>query len=68
MKASFSKAQMTRSKKRASISDTQLHAITEVLEMFDNDGSGMIDNKEMKIAMRALGFEPKRGEIKQFLR
>ena len=28
----------------------------------------MIDNKELKIAMRALGFEPKRGEIKQFLK
>ena len=35
--------------------------------MFDTDGSGNIDSKELKVAMRALGFEPKREEIKKLI-
>ncbi len=44
--------------------------------MFDIDGSGIIyqiiligtiDVKELKVALRALGFEPKKDEIKQLL-
>ena len=35
--------------------------------MFDTDGSGSIDAKELKVAMRALGFEPKRDEIKKMI-
>ena len=33
--------------------------------LFDTDGSGTIDAKELKVAMRALGFEPKKEEIKK---
>ena len=35
--------------------------------MFDTDGSGTIDAKELKIAMRALGFEPKKEEIRKMI-
>ena len=35
--------------------------------MFDTDGSGTIDAKELKVAMRALGFEPKKEEIKKMI-
>ena len=35
--------------------------------MFDADGSGKIDAKELKVAMRALGFEPKREELKRMI-
>lgn len=35
--------------------------------MFDADGSGTIDVKELKVAMRALGFEPKKEEIKKMI-
>ena len=43
--------------------------------MFDVDGSGMqksssigtIDVKELKVALRALGFEPKKDEIKKLI-
>jgi Ca2+-binding EF-hand superfamily protein len=31
------------------------------------DGSGTIDVKELKVAMRALGFEPKKEEIKKMI-
>jgi centrin-2/centrin-1 len=35
--------------------------------LFDTDGSGTIDIKELKVAMRALGFEPKKEEIKKMM-
>ena len=35
--------------------------------MFDTDGSGTIDAKELKVAMRALGFEPTKEEIKKMI-
>ncbi len=35
--------------------------------MFDADGSGVIDIKELKVALRALGFEPKKDEIKKLI-
>jgi Ca2+-binding EF-hand superfamily protein len=31
------------------------------------DGSEKIDAKELKVAMRALGFEPKKEEIKKMI-
>ncbi len=35
--------------------------------MFDVDGSGTIDIKELNVALRALGFEPKKDEIKRLV-
>merc|ERR1712118_603043 len=35
--------------------------------MGDTDGSGSIDAKELKVAMRALGFEPKKEEIQKMI-
>lgn len=35
--------------------------------MFDIEGTGTIDAKELKVAMRALGFEPSKEEIKQII-
>ncbi|CAF4612434.1 unnamed protein product, partial [Rotaria magnacalcarata] len=39
----------------------------EAFDLFDADGSGTIDVKELKVAMRALGFEPKKEEIKKMI-
>mmetsp|Transcript_16821 Transcript_16821/g.30073 ORF Transcript_16821/g.30073 Transcript_16821/m.30073 type:complete len:169 (-) Transcript_16821:22576-23082(-) len=41
--------------------------IKDAFDLFDTDGSGIIESKELKIALRALGFEPKREEIDQLL-
>ncbi|KAK6473589.1 centrin-1 [Huso huso] len=41
--------------------------IREAFDLFDTDGSGYIDVKELKVAMRALGFEPKKEEIKKMI-
>ena len=39
----------------------------EAFDLFDTDGSGRIDAKELKVAMRALGFEPRKEEIKKMI-
>ncbi|KAI8840898.1 centrin-1 [Chytridium lagenaria] len=45
----------------------QKQEIREAFDLFDTDGSGTIDTKELKVAMRALGFEPKKDEIKRMI-
>merc|ERR1719265_831885 len=41
--------------------------IKEAFDLFDADGSGSIDAKELKVALRALGFEPKKEELKKLV-
>lgn len=36
----------------------------QAFDLFDTNGVGVIDIKELKVAIRALGFEPKKEEIK----
>ena len=36
-------------------------------DLVDTDGSQTIDAKELKVAMRALGFEPNKDEIKKMI-
>ncbi len=45
----------------------QKQEIREAFDLFDTDGSGTIDVKELKVAMRALGFEPKKDEVKKMI-
>uniref|UniRef100_T1J1R6 EF-hand domain-containing protein n=1 Tax=Strigamia maritima TaxID=126957 RepID=T1J1R6_STRMM len=49
------------------LSDEQKQDIREAFDLFDSDGTGAIDVKELKVAMRALGFEPKKEEIKKMV-
>eukprot|EP00439_Symbiodinium_sp_Y106_P073253 s1093_g13.t1 len=46
---------------------TIVQEIKEAFDLFDTDGSGEIDSKELKVAMRALGFEPKKEEIQKMI-
>merc|ERR1712193_507297 len=41
--------------------------IKEAFELFDTDGSGSIASGVLKVAMKALGFEPKPGEIEKLI-
>merc|ERR1712000_761927 len=41
--------------------------IKTAFELFDTDGSGSIDSKELCIAMKALGFEPNKDEIDKMI-
>ena len=52
---------------RRASQEEQKQEIREAFDLFDTDGSGTIDAKELKVAMRALGFEPKKEEIKKMI-
>jgi len=56
-----------KSKNRIELTEEQKQEIQEAFDLFDTDGSGTIDAKELKVAMRALGFEPKKEEIKKMI-
>eukprot|EP00729_Bicosta_minor_P013988 gene13988-26204_t len=49
------------------LTEEQKLEIREAFDLFDTDGSGTIDGKELKVAMRALGFEPKNEEVKRMI-
>lgn len=49
------------------LSDEQKSDIKEAFDMFDTEGTGVIDIKELKVAIRALGFEPKKEDIKKMV-
>ena len=54
-------------KKQKELTEEQQQEIKEAFDLFDTDGSGEIDSKELKVAMRALGFEPKKEEIQKMI-
>ena len=45
----------------------QLEEVREAFNLFDTDGSGSIEVKELKAAMRALGFQVKKAEIRKMV-
>ena len=45
------------------LTEEQKQEIREAFDLFNTDGSGSIDAKELKDALRTLGFEPKEEEI-----
>ncbi|RNF03011.1 centrin [Trypanosoma conorhini] len=49
------------------LTEDQQQEIKEAFDLFDTDGSGTIDAKELKVAMRALGFEPRKDEVRHLL-
>mmetsp|Transcript_16304 Transcript_16304/g.19541 ORF Transcript_16304/g.19541 Transcript_16304/m.19541 type:complete len:168 (+) Transcript_16304:42-545(+) len=55
------------SRKVAELTAEQKQEIREAFDLFDTDGSGSIDKNELKVAMRALGFEPKKEEIAKMI-
>merc|ERR1712244_115242 len=51
-------------KQRRELSEDQKIEIREAFDLFDTDKSGIIDYHELRVAMRALGFDVKKQEIK----
>lgn len=49
------------------LSEEQKTDIKEAFDLFDTEGNGFIETKELKVAIRALGFEPKKEEIKKMV-
>ncbi|XP_078164631.1 putative calcium-binding protein CML13 [Carex rostrata] len=56
-----------RREKRSRLTEQRRVEIREAFELFDLDGSGTIDAKELCVAMRALGFEMTEDEINQMM-
>ena len=49
------------------VTSRQKQEIKDAFDLFDADGSGSIDSGELKVAMKALGFEATDLEINQFI-
>ena len=49
------------------LSEDQKADVKEAFNLFDTAGHGVIDTKDLKVAMRALGFEPRKEEIKKMI-
>ncbi|KAL8434507.1 hypothetical protein Efla_000023 [Eimeria flavescens] len=47
--------------------DEQRADIKEAFDLFDSEGTGTIDVKEVRVALRALGYEPSRDELKRLV-
>jgi centrin-1 len=52
---------------RNELTEEQRQEIKEAFDLFDTESTGVIDVKELKIAMRALGFEPKKEEVRKMI-
>lgn len=49
------------------LTEEQRNDIKQAFDLFDTSGTGVIDIKELKVAIRAVGFEPKKEEIKKMI-
>ena len=48
---------------RPGLTDDEVEEIREAFNLFDTEGTGMIDPRELKAAMQSLGFESKNPTI-----
>ncbi|CAH1789816.1 unnamed protein product [Owenia fusiformis] len=55
-------------RKRRELGEEQKQEIKEAFELFDTDKDRAIDYHELKVAMRALGFEVKKADVLKVLR
>lgn len=58
-----SKKLAVKRKPKFELNDEQKQEIKEAFDLFDTDKNGAIDSHELKVALRALGFEVKKDEI-----
>jgi len=52
---------------KTELSPEQVEEIKEAFNLFDADGSGSIDYRELKAAMKALGIQVKKEELKKMI-
>ena len=53
--------------RRPGLTDDEVEELRQAFDLFDTDGSGMIDPKELRAAMQSLGFETKNQTIYQMI-
>merc|ERR1719191_2164952 len=54
-------------RQRQGLDDEQIEELREAFNLFDTEHSGTIDARELKAALRALGFEVKKEDVKNML-
>ena len=52
---------------KGGLKQEQIDEIKEAFNLFDTDQSGSIDYRELKAAMKALGFDVKKDELKKMI-
>jgi Ca2+-binding EF-hand superfamily protein len=52
-------------KKQFLLRDDQRREIKEAFDVFDAEGNGLIHVKDLRVALRALGLEPRKEELKK---
>jgi hypothetical protein len=52
---------------RPGIPDWQMQELREAFDLFDTDGSGTIETKELQVALRALGFDSKKEKVRKMI-
>ncbi|GAB1607138.1 centrin-3-like [Argonauta hians] len=57
----------SKKKKRRELAEEQKQEIREAFDLFDTDKDGAIDYYELKVCMRALGFEVKKDQVLKIL-
>lgn len=53
---------------RPSLTEEQRNEVNEAFDLFDSDKDGFIDYHELKVALRALGFDLKKQEVLRIIR
>eukprot|EP01004_Peranema_trichophorum_P007944 NODE_6712_length_852_cov_58.119342_g6114_i0.p1 GENE.NODE_6712_length_852_cov_58.119342_g6114_i0~~NODE_6712_length_852_cov_58.119342_g6114_i0.p1 ORF type:complete len:176 (-),score=54.22 NODE_6712_length_852_cov_58.119342_g6114_i0:245-772(-) len=56
-----------RKRTKYELTEEQRQEVREAFELFDTDKNGQIDAHEMKVAMRALGFDVRKEEVLKLL-
>ena len=59
---------MSKLKSRQGLSSDQAHEIREAFELFDINKDSKLDYHQLKVAIRALGFDLKKAEVLKLLR
>ena len=53
--------------KEKALPEWQMQELREAFDLFDTDGSGMIETKELQVALRALGFDSKKDKVRKMI-
>ncbi|NXJ80988.1 CETN2 protein, partial [Trogon melanurus] len=60
-------SQWKKASPKLELTEEQKQEIREAFDLFDTGGTGSVNVRELKVAMRALGFEPKKEEVKKMI-
>ena len=52
---------------RLELSEQQRAEIRQAFDLFDTEGQGVIDANALKVVLRALGFEPRKEQVKEMI-